>query len=348
MKRFILTLAIAFTTSLTLAQNLSDAYMQLVNFDNPYLKAEMYASDLHSFVHRMVRENAVKSISENRSNGKTVRKNEYTFNKAGRIVSAVGEKKNVQLSYLNDTLIKSINGKVKNKTYERIWNYNNDELYSYEQKKNGKMSSRIVSVSNEQGLPLERIYVDGRKGKTDLMKYEYHDDDKLKEQWYYSKGKLKGHWSYACSEEGQEMNSKNETEICTFDEANTDGSFVRYRRTVNDGKQQLMKLYFDRDTLWFKTEIFNENDSLIMKHQKNESSYLSESFNEKGKRTRYYKEEYNDQGKIVKSLHCYKGDMTKLSETNYLYNEAGLIDELIISFKGKEQQRIDYSYSYFD
>ena len=99
--------------------------MQLVNFDNPYLKAEMYASDLHSFVHKMVRENDVKSVSETRTGGKSVRRNEYAFNRAGRIVSAVGEKKSVQLSYLNDTLVKSIKSSTKNKTYERIWNYNN-------------------------------------------------------------------------------------------------------------------------------------------------------------------------------------------------------------------------------
>ena len=348
MKLFILSIAFSITAPIALSQKASGAYMQLVNFDNPYLKAEMYASDLHSFVHKMVRENDVKSVSETRTGRKSVRQNEYRFNRAGRIISAVGENKNVQLSYLNDTLIKSINGTTKNKTYERIWNYNNDELYSYELRKNGKISSRIVSVSNEQGMPLERIYVDGRKGKTHIMKYEYYDNDKLKEQWHYSNGKLKGHWSYACSEEGQEVNSKNETEICTFEEASADGSFIRYRRTVNDGKEQLMKLYFDKDTVWLKTEIFNENDSLITKHQKTEDSYLSESFNEKGKRTRYYKEEYDGQGKTVKSIYCYKGDMSKISETNYSYNEAGLIDEMIISYKGQEQQRIKYAYTYFD
>ena len=175
MKLFILSIAFSITAPIALSQKASGAYMQLVNFDNPYLKAEMYASDLHSFVHKMVRENDVKSVSETRTGKKSVRQNEYTFNRAGRIISAVGENKNVQLSYLNDTLIKSINGTTKNKTYERIWNYNNDELYSYELRKNGKISSRIVSVSNEQGMPLERIYVDGRKGRTHIMKYEYYD-----------------------------------------------------------------------------------------------------------------------------------------------------------------------------
>lgn len=292
----------------------------------------------------------VKSLKCSVSNkkGKANYSYEINFNEKGKIVSYQTKKFTKTYSYLNDTLLLTIETKSKKgiELHERKYNENN-KLTFIQTTKNGKVKHKENYTYNDQGRISKSEITNLNKNKRYEMIYEYYDGKKLKFQQFSVNGKIKKTWSFDCKEEGELNNSKVAVleSVCRYEEQNRDGSYVEYVRKIVKGKDVLIKNYFSKDSIRYMNETYKEDSILLNRSifSKNEIQHIN--FNKRQKITYSSKQKFNDQHQLLESQSSQKG---KIRFTMLIdYNSNGTISTYKVANTKGVYSTTNYVYSHF-
>ena len=218
------------------------------------------------------------------------------------------------------------NGSKKMKRFERqngkgavlfltTWEYNSDNRKTAQKTlKRGKPYNDGQFIYQDT-LMTEAKY--GRRGseKKSRWTYTYYEGGSIRQSVYYNrKGKQKRIWSFACDEEGKQLQKK-EMEVCKKTEIDENGNRKEvYQYTDEKLKIRKMVLTYDKDEHLLERVRYDKNDREVFRntHVYNEKGdMISTAYFRKGKKKPMtnYVFEYNDNHLMVKET-CLKKDMS--------------------------------------
>ncbi len=170
-------------------------------------------------------------------------------------------------------------------------------------------------------------YKKGGEKQRNKFVYEYDEEGKRTiTTLYNSKNESSYVWDYTCKEEGALLASKNESNVCKWQEANNGMLIEVIRKTSPKGKIQKTINTYDADTNKVSTETYMD-DVLSQKttYDKILSKPLVWENYKKGKLKYKYLYVYADNGKVLNTK-FYGKDATKLTyEENFIYKDEQLI-----------------------
>lgn len=262
--------------------------------------------------------------------------------KTTRIVYHDGKEMN--FTYLYDTLIASVTRPQKKKFYNTNYSYNTDgELLLRESFLDNQLKSRTVLQYNNNGDVLFASMESPSKNRNYTMKYEYNDE-KLVHQRYMKNEKVLKEWDFSCKPEGEEIKQDNLSNVCIYTEESNDGSFIVYNRKMSNDKTVLTKSYFKADSSWIKAEIFGNNDVLLSFNERIGNQFHYTRYTEKGKIEYQSITTFNDNKQIVSIKTIRKGNPKKSTTLESTYDENGLLTKETSTYRNKIQRQTSYQY----
>lgn len=286
----------------------------------------------------------VKSFSVNK-HGKKKIWYERTFDLSGRLIQMKTDYNTVNYKFI-DTLLSEIQRITKKHTFNTKIGYDSQSrIVSIQSFKDEKLNAetRYVYFSGEMASLVEKkIY--GRKEKIYRLETDY--DNLLKkatEARYVINGELKKRWIYSCDEKGKIQTSKlDEVSQCQYYSSNNDGSYSSYTRTIEDGKDYLQEIAFNKDSVMTGYKRFLHDSILVNHNTYSKEKDVFEAYKKNGKR--YYKliQEKDKNGNIIRHIDCYKPTDKAIITTSLLYSENNLIQE--VTYQSGRKVQFEYTY----
>lgn len=289
----------------------------------------------------------VKSIQSTytRKNGKqSVSKTEY--NAQGRITRLSSRRTEASYTYEHDTLQTGTVSSYRGKTFTSASAYENGRLVSRENHNNGKLTAKIAASYNAQGNILRSQMKQGRRNYE--IQYTYGEDGKMTRNVYLVNGKVKKEWIYECKPEGEVVASKTEavSSFCTYREESADGSFVKFTRSLQEGKPYLTKQTFSKDSVLIQSQRFLNETTLIWESKNEGNTETVISYKDSGKLRYTQITVFNDKGSVI-SREYFEGKKKKHhSKSVFELNADGTTKSATSYRKGKQRSSTIYEYSF--
>ncbi len=341
------------------------AYHESSNFRN-FPQRELYKKEF-------IEKNKIRSLTE-KSNGKeelVIRKT--YFNERGLVKQITTKDDTITYKYINDTVLKSISIDGKKK---KVINYSylNGKQIAKEISTDGELTSLFLTQYNGENKISFTSLQNGKKLKNNYLLKYYYENNELRSQQFYKKGKKFRTWDYSCSSEGKEVKEvKKETtfSFCEYTEESNDGSYIEYERRQYGSAIYLHKRYYNKDSTLYKYEDINGNGTIYRSSLYTKDSVVELTFDTKnrvresttwqlytsGKAkaviTKIYNRNklkqtrsvfYDEQRKKVKTINQYG---KKKNIQTYLYNANGIITEKKSINKGKTHYTYTYDYEFY-
>ena len=230
-----------------------------------------------------------------------------TYNLSGRLTQMKTTYGTVDYTY-TDTLLSEIQRTGKKHTFRTSITYDSQaRIVKLQSSKDNKPTSETVYVyfTGERTSLVERK-IFGKKEKVYRLETDY--DQLLKkatESRYTINGKLEKHWIYSCDEKGKIQEGKVERVTqCQYYGSNNDGSYIRYIRTVENGKDYLQEMTYTKDSVMTEYKNFL-HDSILVSHNIYATHQdIFENFKKNGKRTYKSTQEKDSKGNIIRRTDC--------------------------------------------
>lgn len=300
----------------------------------------------------------VKSLSykvETHKNGK-IKKYKSNFNDSGKLLqTGFYNKEGFQLSQKNEynendkLILQELykrNGKLKSRiTIKR--NSKGEYLeYSY-YNANGKLKNYNTWNYNENGLlsSSENFKRNGEQLKKKWV-YEYYDDAQKKQTTLYNgKAKVKQIWTYACKEEGEQLEKKKDvTQLCKWEE--TDGKFLTKVTQSFDEKGKVIRQvhkYNIEDTSIVESKYYNRKNELwySLTFDSSIKRPLTARYFKKGKEISKLIYSYEKERLVLQSF----TNKSKTTKTSYEYIDEKLTAINNFNKKGDLEKTTTYEYN---
>jgi hypothetical protein len=296
---------------------------------------------------QIIKQNKVSIIKSFAINKKGKKKVWYerTFDLSGRLIQMKTDYNTIDYQF-TDTLLSEINRVTKKHTFNTKIGYDSQSriasIQSFKDKKLTSETRYIYFSADKASLVEKKIY--GKKEKTYRLETDY--DDLLKkatESRYVVNGELKKRWTYSCDEKGKIQQSKlDEVTQCQYFGSNNDGSYISYTRTIEDGKDYLQEIAFNKDSVMISYKRFL-NDSILV----NYNTYSKEkdvfvAYKKNGKRSYKLIQEKDKNGNITRHIDCYKSTDKSIITTTLFYSENNLIQE--VTYQSGRKVQFEYTY----
>lgn len=268
----------------------------------------------------------------------------FELNEHQRPIALTTSTGTLTMTYFQDTLVSSLNvdGKKPKKTSYR---YEDSKLiFSETLDNNERLLSRTTVQYNDHGNT-SFASVQGKRGKTFSMYYEYSEDEpnRVKYQRFMKKDRIKQTWDYTCAPEGQTEQQKRESTVCNFQEENADGSYVKHVRKLEGGEVSLYKYFFTADSTMYRTESWRDDqmrwETDITPSQRVQTNY------HKGEVSSVYTTRFNDNGNVLEQIHLWNPKTGKKSVRKYSYDAEGKLLTITSFYKEKVRSEVSYEYS---
>lgn len=291
--------------------------------------AESIVDDIHGFGNELTSKQCekvgVRKITiERGKNEKNLEQIQYELSDFGLIKKIVRDSDSTFYTYLNDSLVETINviGKIsQSKQYE----YTNGLLKKKEVFQGDRLTERVLMDYNDSDKLLFSLYQNGRKLKnTYAMSYEYYDDKISKQQFMVNDKVLKS-WDYSCDPKGEDVQAESHSTICKEREESSDGSYIEHVRKVENGEVMLFTYCFDKDGFNYKSSCERENGLKVWEANYTKSVSHQFSYSKKGKLAQHYITKHDDQGRMIETETIYGKRQNKSTKMINSYNEMGLI-----------------------
>jgi hypothetical protein len=303
---------------------------------------------------KFVRDKKIKEITSTIIGTRKGTKNQYsttTFNKFGFVTRKASEKLTQIYYYKNDTLLTKIDEVFKGDSSSLIIDYEGKIPVCFTKNVKGEKIEVKKLIYTNQLLVSEQIFLKKFNKPYNELKHFYDSiTGKRIRTEYYKKDKLFKVWSYECSQEGKVVSNKVENNsYCKWNEPLANGGYLICSRVINNKKEQLNKMYFTKDSTWYKTERFQNDSILIGKSLKIGNIIENRNFTLKGKPTSSYVSisDTNDMERI--SIHTFFRTFGRtLYQRDFEYNNVGLVKRSSFSYNGKVESNTEYTITYFE
>ncbi|MBI1837464.1 MAG: hypothetical protein HYR91_09395 [Flavobacteriia bacterium] len=275
------------------------------------------------------------------------------YNKMGRVIYQKSKYYQVENQYLYDTLTIQSKQIIKNDTTLITYEYDQwNKLKISKTYKNGQIQNELLITKNSSGIITNRLNKYGKKLKhSSEMKYYLDTENKLIKSERYLDNELKNVWNYECKPEGELVKNKNFTEksICKWNETSSDGGYIIFYRTTEYDRTYLNKSYYTKDSIYYKSEKFQNDTLLIQSYELNDFSKISKRYNLKNQKTSETIEilNKNKQTSSYYSIRYFKKKV-HISEQIHTYNAQNLLISDIHYYNTKKNFESHYEYSYFE
>ena len=298
----------------------------------------------------------VKSRSITAYSKKSKRVETYSYDLEGRLIQKEHVLKGKTIysksyTYNNQGLVSKIsvtNSKNKSETTVFKYNGNNQLIESETMDFKGVYHAYKITFNANDKVTSKVLFKKDRNTPVKSLNFSFYEDGSKKSTTYINKGKVKYVWNFECSEEGtlNDVKHKDETKICVKREKDADGNTFEWTRNFDEkGKLTKTKKTYTNDTIWVKTERFNENGKLISEQYiKKDGGYINQYYDKNNISTTSYETFINNDEKIVKSINN-NGSKNWSSITLYTYTDDLKNSEVTI-FRKRINAK-EYHYSYF-
>ncbi len=287
----------------------------------------------------LAKENKVKTVSMyelNRKNEKKITETK-TYNPAGSVIKRVSENVTTNYSYINDTLISSIERITKKGKYLTTYTYDDQfRVTKYVSSENGKPIYQYdFRYFKDKEVASTKYTTFGKQNHVYEMITEYDDLLNTKtDASYLVDGEVRKTWNYTCDDKGTLVDTKKIEHVteCKNRESNPDGSYSVFTRTVEKGKNYLVRVDYTKDSL-YSGHFKYYNDSVLIErstHENNVSIY--ETFSEKGKLKYTSNVRYDEHKNIVEQT--YSNGKGKIY-SHYVSSYNGTLIQSVVRDKGK-------------
>ncbi|MCE3294999.1 MAG: hypothetical protein K0R65_713 [Crocinitomicaceae bacterium] len=262
---------------------------------------------------------------------------EMEFNSKGYLLSSKNpaNKYEFQARFQDDSLQVYSLSKRKKSSTEIKREFSKGNKIKEEKLKNGKRDYLLEIAYTNSGKISQSTVL--RKNDRYKMLYEYNSDDKLKKNTYFKNDKLRKSWNYECKAEGA-LEASNKTELissrCEYKEESSDGSYILYERTLNEGTPYLSEKKFTKDSVMYEWNNY-VNDSILKRSWHKSGEWENEVTYRKGKIRYQTKFRSNSKGQILEYQHFSKNAMIFPYKNTYDSNGNCVLQE---RFKPKEQE----------
>lgn len=330
-------LFLSFTTTLFAQMNSNSQnqyYLNRIRFDadDPFYYEKTLLDQAEKFNAKSI----TKTTIYKKNKPTTVR---YSFNEFGKISEKQMPKSTLTINYTQDTLISSmaVTGKHERFTTMRYLGTKKVLEETFGPK---KLISRTVIQYNAND---QLIFSSVTAKKTYSMTYEY-EGEKLSNQRFMKSTKIIKEWDYQCKPEGQTIEEKNLSTVCNYVEESNDGSYIKFTRSEEKGKVILTKVYYTKDSVWYKSESFKNDSILIHSSTKTATNYQYTNYDSKGKISSQNTMYYDNQNRLIKTEYA-NGRKLKMTHANeYTYNDEGQLVAEKTFFKGKLLRQVSYEF----
>lgn len=287
----------------------------------------------------------VKSFSV-KKNGKKKMWYERTFDPSGRLIQMKTEYEAVNYKF-TDTLLSEIQRKTKKHEFNTKITYDSwSRIEKIQSFKDGELDAETRYVyfhDNLASLVEKKIF--GKKEKTYRLETDY--DNLLKkatESRYVINGELKKRWTYSCDEKGIIQETKvEEVTQCHYYSSNNDGSYISYTRTIEDGKDYLQEIGFNKDSVMTNYKRYLHDSILVNHNTYSTEKDVFEAYKKNGVRSYKLIQEKDQNGNIIRYINCSKRRDKAIITTSLLYSENNLIQEVTYQSGSK----VEFEYLYF-
>ena len=294
-----------------------------------YFGAESIVDDIHGFGNELTSKQCenlgVRKITiERGKNEKKLEQIQYELSELGLIKKIVRATDSTFYTYLNDSLVETINFSGRN-SQTKEYEYANGVMKKKEVFESGRLKERVYLDYNDKNKLVFSIYQNGKKLKnTYAMSYDYADDKVSRQQFMFN-DKTLNVWDYSCDPKGQEVQTESHTAICKEREENADGSYVEHVRKVEDGEVMLYTYYFDKDTFNYKSTCERENGVKIWEANYTKSVSHQFSYKKNGELSMQYITKHDSEGRMIESETIFGKKQKRSTKMINSYNEMGLI-----------------------
>lgn len=181
------------------------------------------------------------------------------------------------------------------------------------------------------------------------IQYTYGEDGKMTRSVYLVNGKVKKEWIYECKPEGEIVASKTEavSSFCTYREESADGSFVKFTRSLQEGKPYLTKQTFSKDSILIQSQRFINETTLIWESKKEGNTETVTAYKDSGKLRYKQITVFNEKGNVI-SREYFEGKKQKYqSKSVFELNADGTTKSATSYRKGKLSSGTSYEYSFY-
>nr|WP_294859119.1 hypothetical protein [uncultured Fluviicola sp.] len=286
----------------------------------------------------------VKSFSVNKHGSKKVWY-ERTFDLSGRLIQMKTDYNTVNYKF-TDTLLSEIQRITKNHTFNTRIGYDSQSriitIRSFKDEKLNAETRYVYFSGDLTSLVEKKTY--GKKEKIYRLETDY--DDLLKkatESRYVINGELKKRWIYRCDEKGKIQESKSdEVTQCQYYGSNNDGSYTNYTRTIENGKDYLQEITFDKDSVMTGYKRFLHDSILVNHNTYSKEKDVYEAYRKNGKRSYKLIREKDKNGNTIRHIDCYKPRDKAIITTSFIYSESNLIQE--VTYQSGRKVQFEYTY----
>ncbi|WP_341900658.1 hypothetical protein [Fluviicola taffensis] len=286
----------------------------------------------------------VKSFAVNKY-GKKKGWYERTFDLSGRLIQMKSDGNTVNYKF-TDTLLSEIQRITKKHTFNTKIGYDSQSriviIQSFKDEQLNAETRYVYFNGDLASLVEKKIY--GKKEKTYRLETDY--DDLLKkatESRYVINGELKKRWVYSCDEKGKIQESKlDEVKQCQYYGSNNDGSYISYTRTIEDGKDYLQEIAFNKDSVMTGYKRFLHDSILVNHNTYSKEKDVFEAYKKNGKRSYKLIQEKDKNGNIIRHIDCYKSTDKTIITTTLLYSNSNLIQE--VTYQSGRKVQFEYTY----
>lgn len=294
-----------------------------------------------------VKENAVNTVTTNliSKRGKSEVIETKTFDAQGRITQRTSKYETTTLSY-TDTLLSETTTKTGKKVIRNTYQYDEQHrMIGSERFKNGKLVSKYrfeYFDGFKRSLTEQTVFK--RKVTVYALKTAY--DTLLKKPTsvvYLVDGKLEKTWNYDCKEQGELVKKPTEeiSSQCAFQQENSDGSFSKFVRSIENGKTYLLQSDFAADSSFLGFRKFY-NDTILIEQQLNTDDAIAiERYSEKGKLIIKFDYQMDKKGNRI-AYHSYSRRNKLVYFELSTFNEKNLIVQSNLGEKWK--YTFDYTF----
>lgn len=308
-----------------------------------------YANQIHyNLSSNLANKKNVKAVVKQTVNkrGKIKSTSYLNYNKQGKIICRAYESDSVFFSY-KDTLLVATQRDAKKDRFKTLYQYDDQSrLVERQAYKNNQLVSRLTLgyfLDKKRSFVTQESF--GRKKREFRMNYAYDSLlNQLTKSEFLVDGTVKRVWIYECNDRGKAVDPKLEamSSSCRYEQANNDGSYSVFNRTLQDGKFILFETMFTKDSVSCGFRRF-ENDSILVYEQLEKGNTTeSRNFSKKGKFRSKSINTINDEGNpIVREYQNKRGKI--LSRLEFTYDERGL-PILLTTSHGKQITRFEYTF----
>jgi len=314
--------------------------------------------------------NKIRSVTERHLGKEEIVIRKTSFNERSLVQQIITQYDTINYSYLNDTLLKSINIKGKKKKVVN-YSYLHGKQIAKEIITDGELTSLFLTQYNGEDKISFTSLQNGKKLKDNYLLKYYYENGELRSQKFYKKGKYFRTWDYSCSPEGKEVKNESTFQFCEYSEENKDGSYIEYERRQYGSAVYLHKRYYSKDSILYKYEDVNEDGKIYRRSTYEKDSVVELTFDKKNRVSNSTVWQLGETGK-AKRVTVKRYNRSKLKQTRstfyneqhqkekiinqfsrkkyintYQYNEIGLITEKKNERDGKITSRFTYDYEFY-